>query len=56
MDTWFELVLIISLVAEPVIVQRQELLACRTARDVTGGSGVVQVGMDTQLVQVLVIP
>jgi len=41
-------------VGELVIGQEQEL-SSRAACDVTGGSGAVQVGMDTLLVQVFVM-
>jgi len=34
----------------------EQKLACRAACDVTGGSGAVQVRMDTGLLQLLVMP
>jgi len=39
--------------SDPVIGQQ---LPCRGACDVTGGSGFLEVGKDTQLMQVLMIP
>jgi len=47
-------VLMTSFVAEPVIGREGEL-ACGTPCDVSGGSGAVEVGMDTSLVQLLVM-
>jgi len=47
-------VLLTSLMAEPVIVQKQEL-ASRAACDVNDASGNVHVGMDIWLVQILMM-
>jgi len=52
MDTWLVQVLVMSQRYKPVIRQEQVLYS-RAACDVTGGSGAVQVGLDTGLVQVV---
>jgi len=55
MDMLLVQVFVMSQESEPVIRQEQEL-SCIGACDVTGGSGAIRVGMDTWIVQVLVIP
>ena len=47
-------VLMTSLVAEPVI-RREVELACGTPCDVSGGSEAAELGMDSSLVQLLVM-
>jgi len=53
MDTLLVQMFLMSQGSEPVIEQE---LACIGACGVTGGSGAIRVGMDTWIVQVLVIP
>ena len=54
MDTWLLQVLVMSQRNKSMMGQ-ELVLACGTPCDVSGGSGAVEVGMDTALLQVLVM-